>query len=559
MAGCCLLRALRIRRSICPQPAAPADLPTTTCPFLHNGSFPLVFYSFSNTCSFHQVLLAAGIVSKQNGKILISRQFVEMTRARIEGLLTAFSKLITKDKQHTFIETDSVRYVYQALMDRLYCVLITTKTSNILEDLETLRLFVRVIGEYTSHGSSNKSITDEQAVLDNAFTLIFAFDEIVALGYRESVNLSQVRTFIEMDSHEERVYNAVRLTQERDAKQKMRERSKELSKQQRTMSLNKSSGISSSSMSSASLAAITEIKGETYAERTPAVPTYVPSRPRGPSKALKLGSKSNNASFLPPEAEEQLVTELKRDEKPAGTQDSAPAKPIQIMMEERLKCELRRSDGALQVCELSGTVLVHVHDEAYVQSKIQIECEDENVVVKTHPKVDVDLFKQNQIIALKNNASFPLNSSVSVLKYTRSVTSVSDDWPPLIVTVWPNGSNCSIEVQANRSLEDVRISIPCPKQPVVNDCQDGEYEWNRGVLTWSFALLSQSPDSVAMDFDLDQAVDADHFFPVKATFTTKTNLAGIHVVAVNSSDEEGDSDSSWSLSTKFSIEKYEIS
>ena len=35
--------------------------------------------------------------------------------------------------------------------------------------------------------------------------MIFAFDEIVALGYRESVNLAQIRTFTEMDSHEEKV------------------------------------------------------------------------------------------------------------------------------------------------------------------------------------------------------------------------------------------------------------------------------------------------------------------------------------------------------------------
>lgn len=47
-------------------------------------------------------------------------------------------------------------------------------------------------------------------MLDNAFNLIFAFDEIVALGYRENVNLAQIRTFVEMDSHEEKVYQAVR-------------------------------------------------------------------------------------------------------------------------------------------------------------------------------------------------------------------------------------------------------------------------------------------------------------------------------------------------------------
>jgi hypothetical protein len=59
-----------------------------------------------------QVVLAASIVTKQ-GKAILSRQFVEMTGARIEGLLTSFPNLISAKDQHTFVETDAVRYVYQ--------------------------------------------------------------------------------------------------------------------------------------------------------------------------------------------------------------------------------------------------------------------------------------------------------------------------------------------------------------------------------------------------------------------------------------------------------------
>lgn len=97
-----------------------------------------------------------------------------MTRIRIEGLLAAFPKLIENGKQHTFIEAENVRYVYQPL-ENLYLLIITNKQSNIIEDLDSLRLVAKLIPEYATP-------LGEESVKKNAFELIFAFDEVVSLG-----------------------------------------------------------------------------------------------------------------------------------------------------------------------------------------------------------------------------------------------------------------------------------------------------------------------------------------------------------------------------------------
>jgi hypothetical protein len=73
-----------------------------------------------------------------------------MSRIRIEGLLAAFPKLVGSGKQHTYVETENVRYVYQP-MEALYLLLVTNKQSNILEDLDTLRLLSKLVRPQSYH------------------------------------------------------------------------------------------------------------------------------------------------------------------------------------------------------------------------------------------------------------------------------------------------------------------------------------------------------------------------------------------------------------------------
>ncbi|KAI8022561.1 Coatomer subunit delta-1 [Camellia lanceoleosa] len=105
-----------------------------------------------------------------------------MTRTRIEGLLAAFIKLVEAGKQHTYVEAESVRFVYQPI-ESLYLLLITNRQSNILEDLETLRVLSKLVPEYSVS-------LDEDGICKTAFDLIFAFDEVMSLGHKENVTVA---------------------------------------------------------------------------------------------------------------------------------------------------------------------------------------------------------------------------------------------------------------------------------------------------------------------------------------------------------------------------------
>jgi len=98
------------------------------------------------------VVISASICNK-NGKILMARQFIPITRLKLEEYMANFPKLIESGKhpsltlpgkQCTHIETESIRYVYLPI-EKLYLILITNKNSNIIEDLEVIRQLHQVV------------------------------------------------------------------------------------------------------------------------------------------------------------------------------------------------------------------------------------------------------------------------------------------------------------------------------------------------------------------------------------------------------------------------------
>jgi hypothetical protein len=172
-------------------------------------------------------------------------------------------------------------------------------------------------------------------VHDHAFDLLFAFDEIVALGYRENVNLPQIKTYTEMDSNEERTYiqmrevrplgNAAQLlscvsviahvnnlncfnkTQEKEAKEKMMERAKEIQRARldakksqsgrgATTTDSHSGGFGSQSYNrNSSTSSYSTMSFDT--PKPEVIPTYTSTSGK-PNKAMKLGGEKQLPSFI---------------------------------------------------------------------------------------------------------------------------------------------------------------------------------------------------------------------------------------------------------------------
>jgi len=509
------------------------------------------------------VLLSAGITTK-SGKCLMSRQFVDMSRTRIEGLFAAFPKIMGGHEgkgsssggsgggqvQHTFVETDSVRYVYQPLQ-ALYVVLITTKTSNILEDLETLRLFARVLPEYC------RSI-DESEVMDNVFQLIFAFDEIVALGYRENVNLAQIQTFTKMDSHEEKVHNAVRQTQEREARAKAKEVARELQKQKMEAARAQraggggggtGSGIGGGSFtpSGGGFNATGGFSGPTMGNLT--TPDE-PPKPKFPtrntsSKAMKLGGKGKNVDTFVDQLKsegEKVSSQQEASQKPKSRAKSpdAPTESVHVSAEEKLRVIVNR-DGGLKSMELTGMLTLKIGSED--ASKVRLTLGKggirEGTQPQTHPNIDKGLFGSQRVIGMKQaERPFPVNTDVGVLKW-RFVTE-DESMVPLMINCWPSENNsggCDVNIEYeleddSLELRDVEITIPVPSgsgAPVMNECT-GEYEYDKrkGALVWRLPVVDANEKSGSMDFTAAGAIP-DNFFPVTLNFHSKNSYCGINV------------------------------
>ncbi|KAG6873064.1 hypothetical protein C0995_003370 [Termitomyces sp. Mi166 len=538
------------------------------------------------------VVLAASICTKA-GKAVVSRQFRDMSRARIESLLASFPKLIPANTQHTSVETSDVRYVYQPLED-LYILLITNKASNILQDIDTLHLFARVVSDLCR-------TADEREILNNSFELLGAFDEIVSMGYRENVNLIQVRNVLEMESHEEKIQEIIARNKEAEAKEELKRRAKQLEMQRREQQRRAAGAGGSSYLGAGTGNSMYSPVPRFEAPQTPVPITRTTSMPAARPPAfkgtgMKLGGKKTKQAELIDALGGDVAASVADISAPptpsASSQPSAVAIPkhdgrgslpqvqtesVHISIKESISLSLLR-DGGVASMELKGDMNLYISDPSLAHLRIALSAPKTqfggpNLQFKQHPNVAKFVPGQEErVIALKDPArAFPVNQSLAVLKWRCAGTDERN--VPLSINCWPSPSNdgtCEVNIEyeldnENLTLYDVVISIPLPtgSYPTVST-HTGSWSLNADshALAWSIACISPSSDPSTRSGSLTFSVAGDDpsaFFPVHVTFVGQGSLAGVGVgevrkVGVQQEDGEKEEEGQEDGEVPFSVD-----
>ncbi|EGW32113.1 uncharacterized protein SPAPADRAFT_61194 [Spathaspora passalidarum NRRL Y-27907] len=522
------------------------------------------------------MVVLAGSICTRGGKPLVSRQFRDISRDRITALLANFPSLISNSSsQHTSVEDDNVRYVYQPL-EEFYIVLITNKTSNILQDIDTLHLFASTVSNLVRN-------VDEREIFDSAFEIIGAFDEIINLGFKENLTLSQVQTFLEMDSHEEKIQEIIERNKELEATEERKRRAKEI---QRKESAKKNMESAFGQVNAGG-----SMGYDMYQQQTPSYqPTYQPApavevsqaapalAPRPPARGgLQLGKKAGSArqSHAPPaisrgsvsnptqSAAEPLLaaqppvfshhTNIQQPPQiatPGSFSPSASPAPstggagagkvpnngILITINEKVSAQLSR-DGSIISSEVKGDLQLRINNSALSNAKILCKTGDKKHF-KTHPNVDRNLFTSGSVISVKDKSkTFPANDQpLGVLRWRSVGKADNSSLIPIVITAWVNvdGSgvaHVTLEYELTSEFIDshsateshvqgVRITVPIVSDDV--QLQDGgndqiSYDVSNEGIIFQIGEISIEDPQGSFEFTIPVS-EEDDLFPLEVQF-----------------------------------------
>lgn len=166
-------------------------------------------------------------VCNNASKIIFARQFVEMTRKELEEYIILFRRTVSQEKEVTSFETEKNRFLY-FYSDNLYLVVITTRDSNFIQDMEVLKLAYRIIIDICMVGKLS-----DVDIIQNAIDIALSLDDLISFGTYEGLNMLQIKNLLQMDSAEEKEFRRIQLQREKSAAEQLKAQMKEIETQRK--------------------------------------------------------------------------------------------------------------------------------------------------------------------------------------------------------------------------------------------------------------------------------------------------------------------------------------
>ncbi|CDU17926.1 hypothetical protein YYC_04448 [Plasmodium yoelii 17X] len=469
----------------------------------------------------------SAVISTKN-KILVSRQFQNISKCDLDSLAIPFHNLIERERSdHTYIETEKVRYVYQPL-DNIYIFLITNINSNIIEDLEIIKVLSQIIQDICQ-GNINES-----TILKKCFTIIFYIDELIKNGVREIVNTNQIKAYIEMESHEEKLQTLIRENKEKEEKERRKFIASKLEKDRQKK--NKSNSISNNSFISNNIINNVEYNSnliENFLYRSEDQPTIV-DETFNSYKGMQLTNKKENVRIL------DVVDNSGIEHKSNINVNSIFDKPVNIYINENIICTLS-SEGTLCDLDIQGVFNLQINNNKYSKIIIQINNEYADKA-KIHPILDKNKYNSNILELKDKNKNFRTSTVYPLLKW--KINHLNDMYLPLNISCWPCEDNEStilnLEIEnkmknPNQNIYDLNVNLMCPSssKPQVISKDQGIIQHDGILLNWHVDTLENNKNC---QIEISVNSKPEHIFPFSVEAKSDVLAHNLNVLSVIDED-----------------------
>jgi hypothetical protein len=304
--------------------------------------------------------------------------------------------------------------------------------------------------------------------------------------------------------------------------------------------------------------------------RTPSYPTYTAPTPQtvpdtydsykaesktralpARGKGMQLGKKSKTTNAFeqirdelgpevelapPPAAAALSPAGLSSSSVATPTVHSSDREPVHVTIAETISAKVSR-EGTLESFEVKGDLQLRITDPSLTQIKLTLAVGDSSkgVQLKSHPKVDKTLFKNQNVIQIaRAGEGFPPNQSIAVMRWNFAPKGDSID-PPITFNVWVNDAggntwNITVEYEwgGGDALKDVVVSIPySTSEPAVSSF-DAAYEVSGDSIDWTIGAVDEDNPSGSFEFEA-QASDEGEFFPMAIHFAKTKPFVDVDV------------------------------